>query len=130
MPLKLEDDIVQERLGACYARLGIEKPWRHPAITWFGFAKDGVVSLVLGAVVRGDNSIEVTDFYPAPTREGVKAGHTALDLLNMLVEYRVIPEWLGGVINGNDKGLFRAQKHFGLEVVSTVVRKRRKEATA
>lgn len=129
VPLRLEDDVVQERMDACYRSIGMPKPWRHPLIRWLGFAKDGIIPLVVGIVVRDDNSIELTDFYPAPTREGVRAGHVGLRLLQMLVEYGVIPEWLGGIVTRNAKGLSRALRHFGCEEIATVVRYRKREAT-
>lgn len=110
-----EDDVVQERMDACYQRFGVAKPWRHPALSWIGFVKDGKVALVLAAYVNPDNSVEITDFYPAPTRDGVRAGYVGLKLLKMLVDYHIIPRWFGGIIWKSKSGQRRAERFFGME---------------
>lgn len=120
--LEEKDVVVQERLDAFYQRLGLAKPWHHPALKWIGFAKDGVVSMVVALWVRPDASIEVTDFFPAPTRDGVRAGYAGLKLLKMLVDEGVIPEWIGGIVYRNKSGQRRAERYFGIEPASVVYR--------
>lgn len=120
VPLKERDPVVQERMDAFYRRVGIPKPWHHPALSWFGFAKDGKIALVLAAYVNPDNAIEITDYYPAPTRAGVQAGYVGLKLLKMLVDYKVIPRWFGGVVWRNKSGQRRAERFFSMEPRSVV----------
>lgn len=115
-----KDAIVQERMDAFYNSVGVPKPWHHPALKWLGFVKDGTVALVVGAWVRPDRTVEITDFYPAPTRDGVKAGYVGLKLLKALVDEKVIPFWIGGIVARNKKGQRRAERYFGITPRSVV----------
>lgn len=118
--LREKDAAVQERIDAFFKSVGVPKPWRHPAIKWLGFAKGAPLDLVVGLFVRPDNAIEITDFYPAPTRDGVKAGYVGLRMLKMLVDEKIIPFWIGGVVARNKKGQRRAERYFGIEPTSVV----------
>jgi hypothetical protein len=120
VPLQEKDAVVQERMEAFYNRIGVEKPWRSPAIKWLGFAKHGAVALVVGIFVNPSDALEVTDFYPAPTRDGVDAGYVGLRLLKMLVDEKVIPRWFGGVVWANKRGQQRAERYFGITPRSVV----------
>lgn len=120
VPLQVDDDVVQTRMEAFYQRIGVVKPWRSPAIRWFGFAKSGAISLVVGLFVNKDGAVEVTDYYPAPTRDGVRAGYVGLRLLKMLVDEKIIPRWFGGIVWANKRGQQRAEHYFGIRPRSVV----------
>ena len=120
VPLQEKDEIVQTRMDAFYQRIGVAKPWRSPAIRWFGFAKGGAVSLVVGIFVNPDRAVEVTDYYPAPTRDGVRAGYVGLQLLKLLVDEKIIPRWFGGIVFANKRGQQRAEHYFGIKPRSVV----------
>jgi hypothetical protein len=119
-PLALEDAAVQERLNAFYDRLGLVKPNRSPLQKWVGFFRHGVCALVVCVVVRPDESIELTDYYPAPTRDGVKAGYAGMALLRALVEKKIIPYWIGGIVANNAFGLRHVERFFGIKPRSMV----------
>lgn len=120
VPFQAKDPEVQERMDAFFKSVGVEKPWRHPAIKWLGLAKDGAVALIVGIFARPDGAIEVTDFYPAPTRDGVRAGYVGLQMLKMLVDEGIAKFWIGGVVARNKKGQRRAERYFGIEPTSVV----------
>lgn len=128
VPLKQDDEPVKTRANTFFHRLGLVTPRRPDALNWLGFAKGGVISLVIAAWVCPDGSIEVTDFYPAATREGVKAGHVGLRLLKGLVDEGIIPYWFGGICAPNKTGQRRAERYFGIEPVSIVYKYGRADA--
>jgi hypothetical protein len=120
VPLQQKDAAVQTRADAFFKSVGVEKPWRHPAVKWLGLVKDGVIALVVSIYARPDDAIEVLDFYPAPTRDGVKAGYVGLRMLKMLVDEKIIPFWIGGIVAANKKGQRRAERYFGIKPIAIV----------
>lgn len=119
-PLSVDDPIVQERIDAFYQKFGLVKPWQHPALSWFGLFKNDVAALIVSVFVRPDNSMEVTNFYPAPTRDGVNAGYVGLGLLKTLVDFKVVPYWIGPIPRQNESGRRHAEKFFGIKPRSMV----------
>jgi hypothetical protein len=120
VPLRQDDEAVQSRATAFFKRLGLAKPRRPDALKWLGFAKGDTISLVIAAWVCPDNSVEITDFYPAATRDGVKAGYVGLRLLKLLVDEGIIPYWFGGIVAANKTGQRRAERYFGITPRSIV----------
>lgn len=120
VPLDQGDKAVQERADAFFHSVGVTKPWRPPIVKWLGFVKDGTTSLVVSVFMRPDDKIEVLDFYPAPTRDGVKAGYVGLRMLKMLVDEGIVISWIGGVVARNKKGQRRAERYFGIEPLAVV----------
>ena len=120
VPLKQEDAAVQTRADAFFKSVGVDKPWRPPIVKWLGFVKDGTISLVVSVFLRPDDKIEVLDFYPAPTRDGVKAGYVGLRMLKALVDEGIVISWIGGVVARNKKGQRRAERYFGISPLAVV----------
>lgn len=109
-----EEPVVQERVERFFQVIGMEKPWQSPYLKWFGLFKDGIAHLIISVIARPDNSLEVTNFYPSPTRDGVKAGYLGMRFLRELVTSGAIPYWIGAINELNDKGRKRAEKFFGV----------------
>ena len=114
-PLTADSPAVLERFKAFCDKIGIQKPWRDERVRWFGLFKDGVCSLVCGIYPRPlDGSVEVMDFFPAPTRDGVRAGYVGMKLLKLLVDEKIFSYFLGGIPAQNNFGRRHAEKFFGI----------------
>ena len=119
-PLEQTDAAVQTRVDAFYKHIGISKQDRPSVVKWFGLFKNGTNALVIALFMRSDGAIEITDLYPAPTRNGVKAGYVALKLLKLLVDEGMIPFWIAGVVARNKFGQRHVAKFFGIAPTSIV----------
>jgi hypothetical protein len=96
-----DDPAIQERVSAFLRRYRL--PANTPALghDWWGLMKDDVLCLVIGVVPRSDQSLEVTDFYPAPTKDGMKAAVLAGEFLKSLVDSGKIKYFVGAVLPQN-----------------------------
>jgi len=96
-----DDPAIQERVQAFVKRYRL--PANTPALghEWFGLVKDDVLAFVMGVIPRSDSSLEVTDFYPAPTEDGVKAAFLAGEFLKSLVDSGKIKYFVGAVLPQN-----------------------------
>lgn len=89
--IERSDSAVHERLYAFLKRYDLPLDTEPMGENWFAFRKDGRIVLVTGWVSRKDGSIEITDFYPVPSKDGIKAGHLALEFVKALVHAGKIP---------------------------------------
>ena len=119
--LDTHDPIIAARRGAFYRNLGLpEEQHDTDTFRWFGLFKDGEAHLVGAFHFRPDRSIEVTDFYPAPTRRGVQAGYIVLNLLKLLVDRKIIRFWIGGIVAANHFGRRHVERFFNIQPRSIV----------
>jgi hypothetical protein len=115
------DPLVAQRRGVFYRNLGLtEEPHDTDAFRWFGLSKNGTTHLVGAFHFRPDRSIEVTDFYPEPTRRGVEAGYILLNLLKILVDRKIIPYFIGGIVAVNHFGRRHVEKFFNIQPTAIV----------
>jgi hypothetical protein len=110
------DPAITARIDAFYDKMKTMKAEHvSDAYTWFGLFKDGIVHLVAAVHFRPDKAIEITDFYPAPTRDGADAGYVLLNLMKILVDRKIIPFCIGGIVDGNIFGKRHVEKFFGIK---------------
>jgi hypothetical protein len=84
--LEKGDPVIQERLAKFLKRYKLPPDTPAMGQEWWGFKKDGRVVLVIGIARRADASIEVTDLYPEPSRDGLRAARLAIDFLKAIVD--------------------------------------------
>ena len=109
-PVQLEasDPLVRNRLAAFFARYNLPRDTIPKAIHWWGISDGETVHVVVGTAHRLDGSIEVTDYYPLPTKLGVEAGYFGLRALKALVDTKRVPYVVCAILWRNRFG----QKHF------------------
>ena len=98
---------------AYFARMKVQAWEGSPSVKWFALAKDDTIYCAIGAVMRYDGGVEVSDFYATPDHEGVRAGWLALEFLKHLVDAKKIPYFFGLILTANKTGQRHFERAFG-----------------
>jgi hypothetical protein len=99
--LTSDDPFVLARQRAFLKRYHLPDATRPIGWQWWGIAEDGAIVLLVGTVKRPDNSLEIADFYPLPTRAGVKAAYFVGEFLKYLVDSKQVSYIVGSVFVNN-----------------------------
>lgn len=115
VPIKLDarDERVQTRLDAFFRRYNIPRDTIPQAVQWWGISDGEVIRVIVGTAHRSDGSIEVTDYYPEPTRRGVEAGYFGLEALKALVDSGRVKYVVCAILWQNNFGRRHFEKVFG-----------------
>ena len=108
-----DDPAILQRLAAFVRRYNLPITTIPLGHDWFGLVKDDVLSLVVGVIKRHDGALEITDFYPAPTRDGVRAAYLAGEFLKSRVDSGSMPYFIGAVLPQNGWMDRHYRKFFG-----------------
>lgn len=101
VPISMMHPVVVERFQAFCKRYDIPAETRPIGIDWFGMVHAEKVVLVMGIVKRPDGSIEVSDFYPEPSRAGMAAALEVGGMLKAAVDQQAVPYVVGVVMSKN-----------------------------
>jgi len=116
-----DDPRVLDLLGRFLRKHGLPAETRPAAINWFALHRDGEIAVVFGLGAHGDGGIEGTDFYAAPTRDGVRAVYEVLQFFKTLLDAGAIPYAVASTFAKNTVMRKRFEKVFGMDGPSSVV---------
>ena len=112
--------VVVELLGRFLRRFNIPPDTLPRAAQFFLLSRHGVPALVLGLGVRADGGIELTDAYPMPTRDGIRAVYEVLALGKVLIDKGVIPYGVGSTLARNVTMQRRIERVLGVKPVALI----------
>jgi len=118
--VSIDNPQVRRFIDAYFARMGIA-PQAHPlGINWFALCKGETIYTVVGMAGRPDRSLEITDLYAMPSKDGIRAAHLVLEFFKALVDSKRIPYFVGVVLWKNKHGRKHFEKIFARDPASAV----------
>ena len=118
--VSLEHPQVQAFIRAYFKRMDIPTHAHPLGLRWFALTKGDDIYCVTGAAGRPDGSIEITDIYAKPCKDGIRAVHLALDFFKAMVDAKKIPYFVGVVLWKNARGRRVFEKKFDCTPASAV----------
>lgn len=116
----IDNPQVRHFIDAYFRRMGIS-PQTHPlGIVWFALCKDETIYCVIGIAMRGDGSVEITDIYAKPCKDGMRAADLVLDFFKALVDAKRIPYFVGVILWNNKHGRKKFVNKFARDPASVV----------
>ena len=114
----IENPQVRSFIDRFFERMGIDKHTHPLGILWFALCKDETIYCVCGIAGRGDGSLEITDIYARPCKDGLRATDLVLAFFKALVDTKRIPYFVGVVLDKNQRGQKKFKQAFGVGAAS------------
>jgi hypothetical protein len=111
--VNIENPQVRGFIDKFFERMGIDKHTHPLGILWFALCKDETIYCVCGIAGRGDGSVEITDIYARPCKDGIRASDLVLAFFKALVDSKRIPYLIGVMLAKNKRGQRKFKKTFG-----------------